>query len=216
MSTSKILIIAPHPDDFVISCSGFVLKHGSKYVYDVLLMASEGILPSTDVRLSEETVAISRIESVIGKGINHIIFPQGMDTQLHTQFNDMVSYIQSLVTESIYERIFIPYHEDTHQDHLSVNQAALAACRYQRNILLYETPSTLRFLPTVFSELNETQLKNKVNISSSYKSQILGSAGIDKYELTLGDYITSKALSNGALSRTCKYAEGYTPHRLYI
>jgi len=212
----KILIIAPHPDDFVISCGGYILKYSDRYKFDILLVANKDLLPSDKVRIDEEIAAVNELRGTLGCKVNHIRYPGGVDTQLYKDLNSLIIFIQNLVTNNHYHNIFIPYHEDTHQDHLVVNQAAVAACRYKRNILLYETPSTLRFVPTLYTELNGTQLSNKVKISSFYRSQILGAAGIDKYELTLEDYITSKALSNGALSRTCKYAEGYIPHRLFI
>lgn len=215
MSTPKILLVAPHPDDFIISCSGFVLKHGSNYDYDVLLMASENIRPSTETRIKEELTAISSIETVIGNKINHIVYPGGRDTQLHLQFNDIVNYIQSMVTKTEYKIVFFPYHTDTHQDHRAVNEAVLAACRYDRNLLMYETPSTINFKPNIFVELPEAVINRKMEISEHYTSQILG-PNHEHYHLTLSDYIYTKASAHGATTRTCRYAEGYTSYRMFL
>lgn len=212
----RILVIAPHPDDFFISCAGYIIKNVD-CTYDILCVATKQLTPSSDIRLYEEREAVSQLIKYTKNNINLHLFEHGVDTALSDSSGQLISHIQDRVVKNKYDIIFLPYHSDTHQDHLSVNMSVVAACRYQRNLLMYETPSTINFIPTIFSELTEEQVNLKVKLSKIYKSQILGHGDIaEEYNLSLGDYIYAKAISNGSMTRTCKFAEGYIPHRFYI
>jgi hypothetical protein len=46
--------------------------------------------------------------------------------------------------------VFAPWGEDTHQDHRHTSAIVRSATRYTPNVLFYEVPSTIDFLPDVF------------------------------------------------------------------
>jgi len=202
------LLLGPHPDDAFIGCSGFVIKNGHDFNVDVCCFAMKNINPSEEIRKQEE---ISSWHMVNKRA--KVSFFDGEDTKLYKNRNEIIDHIESLVSRANYDYIFTPYPEDTHQDHRTISEATLSACRYQTKILFYETPSTITFQPNLFVALGLHQAKQKMEISRMYESQILGSS---RYQISLEEYIESKLLSNGATSRVCRYAEGFVVYKEVI
>ena len=216
MSKPRILIIAPHADDFLIGCGGFISKYCSNYIYDIVCLATIGSKPNTDTRLTEELNAIEILTNM-GVEINHKTYSPGLDRKLYTQFESLIEYIQQTVDDHEYEKIFIPYENDTHQDHRTTYEVCIAACRYKKNIIMYETPSSINYHSNMYIELNEEQALLKQKIAACYKSQILGSTcKYNKYPYSIPEYVMTKMLHTGMQTRVCKYAEGYNIFRLLI
>lgn len=207
----NVLFIAPHPDDVFISCGGYIIDACKNTNIHICCLSTKGMQPSDEIRISEEVTAWSSIDSEI----KLTLFENGIDTRLEESYNKIVSFIESLLKEYNYDvkYIFTPAPNDTHQDHRAVSNATLSACRYAKNVIFYETPSTYNFVPTMFYEMSENVMKRKMHISNCYQSQILGNS---LYAVDLQTLIESKAISNGLRTRTCKYAEGFQPFRLFI
>jgi LmbE family N-acetylglucosaminyl deacetylase len=212
----SVLIIAPHPDDFYISCAGFVLESAKKYNFDILCMTYKNIKPKSSTRIKEERSAINALTNHSDVQINLAFFKEGIDTKLYEKHKEMIKFIEDKIIEKKYELILCPYTEDTHQDHRETTNATLSASRYHRNIIFYETPSTINFQPSLFVEIGNRNAAAKKKISENYKSQILGDKNTANYKFTLSEFIYAKLISNGAKSKTCKYAEGYKPHRAFL
>ena len=210
----NVLIIAPHPDDFFISCSGFIIESADNFCFDILCMTYKNIKPKSTIRIQEEEDAVSALAKISKAEISLSFFKDGKDTELYKNYNEMVQFIESQTQNKKYKLVFCPFPEDTHQDHREVSKATLSATRYQKNIIFFETPSTINFHPTSFIELSENNSKIKEDLSKIYQSQILGRKG--NYRFTLSEFIHSKLISNGAKSRTCKYAEGFKPYRIFL
>jgi LmbE family N-acetylglucosaminyl deacetylase len=211
---SNVLIIAPHPDDFYISCAGLILESAEDYNFDVFCMTYKNIQPNSELRIREEKNAIKELSNYSGVQIKLDFFKEGEDTTLYRKQKEMVLAIEQKITKKKYDLILCPHKDDTHQDHREVSAATLSATRYQRNILFFETPSTINFQPSLFIEISDKNAEVKRGFSKNYESQILGHE--ENYRFTLSDFINAKLVSNGAKSRTCKYAEGYIPHRLFL
>ena len=211
----RVLLIGPHPDDVFISCAGYVIKHINDYVFDILCMTSKEIKPSSDVRIQEEKTAWSAVTNAVGGVISLSFFEDGVDTQLFKVQDKLISYIERMFDSHSYNYIFTPYMHDTHQDHRTVSEATLSASRYQKNVIFYETPSTLDFYPNLYVDMCQRHVDYKLSISKEYRSvQIFGDK--KNYQHSLNDYIYAKLLSNGAKSRVCKYAEGFCVHKLVL
>jgi len=212
----SVLIIAPHPDDFFISCAGFILEFAKKFNFYVLCMTYKNIKPKSPIRIKEEKNAISALAKHANTQIDLDFFKEGEDTKLYKKYKEMIQFIENKITERKHELILCPYTEDTHQDHRETSNATLSASRYYRNIIFYETPSTMNFQPSLFVEISNSSAATKKKISKNYKSQIIGGKNAANYRFTLSDFINAKLISNGAKSKTCKYAEGYRPYRLFL
>jgi LmbE family N-acetylglucosaminyl deacetylase len=214
MQKQSLLFLSPHPDDIFISCGGLILKSLNDYDIHVICFATKNLSPSNEIRLLEEKDAWNSVSSLQNLDINLSLFENGIDTKLHENYCEIVKFIESKVLEiKNVEKIFVPFSLDTHQDHRTVSQASLSACRYSRNIIFYETPSTIDFVPSMFVELPEDIMRLKMQISKKYASQILGT---DSYSVDLQTLIESKAISNGIKTRTCKYAEGFHPFKVFL
>ena len=211
----RILFIGPHPDDVFISAAGFILKNATQYKFDIVCMCGHGLSDTYKVRIEEEKKAWNQITKLSGASIELSFCEIGADTQLFKVKDQLIRFIEDRVRQTSYKYIFAPYFQDTHQDHQTVAEAVLAASRYQNNIIFYETPSSISFHPTLFVEIKESVVNNKIVTVAQYQSVSLF-GNINNYQENLGDYIEAKLLSNGALSRVCKWAEGFLPYRMIL
>jgi len=210
----SFLFLGPHPDDVFISCGGLILKNAKDYDIHVVCFATKNLSPSEEIRLFEEKDAWNSVSSLCNTQVNLSTFNGGIDTKLQESYCEIVAFIESKLSSiNQVDKIFIPFYSDTHQDHRTISQAALSACRYSRNIIFYETPSTIEFVPTMFVDLSQDIMQDKMEISKKYASQILGT---DLYSVNLQTLIESKAISNGVKTRTCKYAEGFAPFKIFM
>ena len=206
----NIVIVSPHPDDAFISSAGFVIKNIDKFNFTIVCITSKDIKPSSEIRIKEEKEAWSRISDQI----DVIFFDKGTDTRLGSSQKEIIAFIEDIVSRLSPKIVFIPYYLDTHQDHRTVSESCLAACRYMSNILFYETPSTFNFYPTMYVKMEEHVINKKLECASSYSSQVLGVNEV--YSITLPELIKSQALGNGAKSRVCKFAEGFSSHKYFL
>lgn len=205
-----VLFIGPHPDDVFISCGGYIIKNMKEINVHVLCMTSIGLKPSSETRIDEEKKAWRAIGA---DNLELKFFPDGHDTKLSDAYNDITSYIETRVEKHRYRYIFTPWIYDTHQDHRAVANATLSATRYARNIVFYETPSSYDFNPSLYVELSNDVINQKMDVSRIYRTQILGRGNCT---LGLDEIILSKAIANGARTRVCKYAEGFVPYRMFM
>ena len=216
-SSERILLIGPHPDDVFLSCAGFIIKNAKSYGFDILCATSKGISKTSEIRIREEINAWTEIGNATGADISLSFFDDGVDTQLFKTEDKLISHIEHMLQKqkAPYRYVFTPFPEDTHQDHKTVSNATLSATRYHKNIIFYETPSTINFYPNMYVEIEPPSSDLKVLVSKEYESvQIFGNK--NHYQSSLSDYIVAKLLSNGAKSRVCKMAEGYRVQKIVI
>lgn len=204
----SILLIGPHPDDVFIACAGFIIENIKKYDFHVLCMTASGS-ENFKQRIDEEVKSWKEID----EKIKVEFFESGRDTYLENHYCEMTKYIEDKINNVNPYMIFTPSFEDSHQDHVAVSRATLSASRYSRNVVFYETPSTMFFVPSIYCELTPINLERKKEVSKIYESQILGN---NEYQATLAEIIEAKALSNGVKSRVCKYAEGFLPFKYFL
>lgn len=137
----NILAIGSHPDDIEIGCGGALLRHraqGDTVKMLVLTQGGKGAevtgkeLESTRFR---EAIAAATLLDV---EIECWDYP---DTELK-ESSELVNRIEAVVNEFKPDRVYIPYGQDTHQDHRVTSNAAKSACRKVKQILEYEEPSS--------------------------------------------------------------------------
>jgi LmbE family N-acetylglucosaminyl deacetylase len=107
--------------------------------------------------------------------------------------------------------IFVNYEDDTHQDHRNVAKAVITAARYTKNLLFYEVPTTLNFVPTVFSDIGAV-VGDKVRLLKCHRSQVYKTR---VKNLSIIETAKSTAVFRGYQDRV-KYAEGFAPQRLLL
>jgi LmbE family N-acetylglucosaminyl deacetylase len=81
-------------------------------------------------------------------------------------------------------------------------------------VLFYEGPTTQRFLPTVYVDIEHT-LEDKIALLQAHRSQVSKLYNKRIEDLTIVESARSCANFRGVQSRV-KYAEGFAPLRLFI
>jgi LmbE family N-acetylglucosaminyl deacetylase len=137
----NILAIGSHPDDVEIGCGGALLRHRAKGdTVKVLVLTQGGRGAETagaeleSIRLREAIAAATLLDVEI----ECWDYP---DTELQ-ESAELVNRIEAVVNEFKPDRVYIPYGQDTHQDHRVTSNAAKSACRKVKQILEYEEPSS--------------------------------------------------------------------------
>lgn len=142
---SKVLVIAPHPDDEVLGCGGTILEHVNTGDHVSLCIVTEGYTPDWSEELLErkeeeieEATNLLGIEDVYQLGLQTAKLDQVMQKEL----NDRLSKIMTEVDPDI---LYIPSKSDLHKDHRIIFESVLVASRPHQadieRILAYETLS---------------------------------------------------------------------------
>ena len=202
----KILAIGAHPDDVEAGCAGTLMKY-SKYGHDIfLLVMTEGHKGGDAAARKAEQLKAAEILKP-----KEVMWGGYKDTELTPSMNDLVYDIEKVLLKIKPDFIFANYGSDTHQDHRALCRATVSATRYVRNVLFYETPTTIDFSPTVFVDIRET-IEDKIAMLLAHKSQAM-KTNIEG--LSIADVARSTAMFRGTQGRI-QFAEGFTPLRLFI
>lgn len=138
----KILVIAPHGDDEVLGCGGYLLqqsKEGAE-IHNIL-----GTIGGTDKR---QSFAVRLIESkaVAGRIKAHLVYLYpNMDALLDTlPSRDIITRLDEEIDKVRPDEIFVNYRSH-HQDHIKMYDCAIASIRLRegyspRLVALYEYP----------------------------------------------------------------------------
>jgi LmbE family N-acetylglucosaminyl deacetylase len=176
---SNILILAAHPDDEILGCGGIIKKFSDKgHRVDLLTFTDgEGARNNGDIN---RNLLLEKVKAIIGiNGYKYANFPDNaMDT---IPFLSIVQFIEQSV-EYFPDYIFTHSMHDLNIDHQIVCKATLTAFRPQRGhkhqIYSYYIPSSTDYNPlsqfhgTAYFELNEAQVKSKMDALKIYDKEI--------------------------------------------
>lgn len=164
-----ILVIAAHPDDEALGCSGTIAKHVSNGDIVHILFMTNGVSSRTSnkeniiarKKYSEDSCQILRITS-----ISYLDFPDNkMDT---VPLLEIVQSIEKRINHLAPSIIYTHHIGDLNIDHQFTHKAVMTACRPQPNfcvkeIYAFEVLSSTEwqstyvqpFLPSVFIDISE-------------------------------------------------------------
>ncbi|MFQ3675102.1 MAG: PIG-L deacetylase family protein [Endomicrobiia bacterium] len=200
----NILVIGSHPDDFEYGCGGALLKlksFGAKINILVMTLGELGGNPEVRKKEQEKVGKLLRAKIFFGN------FP---DTKISLS-KELINCIEQIIKNVKPDIIFVHYPEDTHQDHRNVSQATITATRYARNVLFYESPTSINFSPTIFVDIGDV-LNKKMSLLKTHRSQV-NATKIRGMSIIEG--ATSCAIFRGYQTRV-KYAEGFVPLRFSL
>jgi LmbE family N-acetylglucosaminyl deacetylase len=187
----KALILAPHGDDEVLGCGGYLAKNpGTSHV--VYLAKHNGVR-------SEETRLVKEYLDFESSNLNLI------DTQFYKEdISRVADSLNEIIINLSPTTIFIPY-PSVHQDHQFTYHTSLIALRkFTGTILSYEYLEGQSFFikssPNMYLELTGELLNKKIHALTLYKSQIKEGRDIEA--------ILGLAKMRGYESH-CKLAEAY-------
>jgi LmbE family N-acetylglucosaminyl deacetylase len=201
---NRVLAIGAHPDDIELGCGGALIKHVSRGDQVTMLVVTNGEAGPgrTSQRLHEQRSAAELI------GVTHLEFGEFPDGRVSNQELDLVHLIESAVSRHNIDMVYVHGPQDSHQDHRSIAVATWGAARHAKNVLCYDSPSSIQFNPTVFVDITDA-LEKKVAALQCHSSQVQHSA------MASCDLVRTQAGYRGHQART-PAAEGFMPHRLHL
>lgn len=201
----RILAISPHPDDFEIGCGGTLLKYARRGADITALIMTDGSLGGPGRVRQEEQHSSAEIV-----GISRVMWGGFRDADLPGD-REVIDRIEEVLREVRPTFLFVPFGQDTHQDHRKVSSAALSATRYSRNVLFYECPTSVDFHPTIFVDIG-AEFEDKISTLAAHRSQV-ERTHIEGLPIT--EIARSMAHFRGTQSRV-SHAEGFQAVRLFI
>lgn len=178
----KILIIAPHADDEVLGCGGFIHKNKRKYEVNALILtnANKGNPKQfSDTKIKKIRKECLESAKILGIKVFFENFPAPKLDQFPVSI--IAENIKNYLNKFKPEVVFIPDKTDLHIDHKVIFHASLVALRpIQKHqvkcIMSYETLSETewddqKFEPNFFVSLSDNDVKQKIKAFKKYKSQ---------------------------------------------
>lgn len=139
MAKEIILVFAPHPDDEVLGCGGYIAKKQSKGAQVQVVIVSDGALgvekgTSPEVRQQECLAGLAHLE------IENVQFWDYPDGAVPLS-GDILQDYQRIVSKIQPTQILLPHPHETHSDHIRVTRGVLNALegQWQGDLLFYET-----------------------------------------------------------------------------
>lgn len=167
------LIIAPHADDEVLGCGGYISQNYGDDIHVVIVCDRKGL-----------KLANTRSAKKIQKDYNvQYYFLNYCDEFLDTvPISDLIKQIESIYKIARSQVIFIPFSDDINTDHTIVNRACRVAFRKiqkhpPRQLSMYEVPSSTTqgievFSPNIYNELDLKNVIDKWKMLSLYESEV--------------------------------------------
>ena len=208
LQNKKVVVLAPHTDDGELGAGGTIsrLIRSSSLVRYVAFSTAEESVPKgfpKDILKTEVRDATKRL-GIDESDLTILNFPV---RKLNYHRQEILEALIELRKEE-FDIVFVPCLNDIHQDHSTIAQEALRAFK-NTTILGYELIwNNLSFNTTCFIELEEEDIRNKVNALAAYKSQ-------NKRDYMSEDFIFSLAKTRGVQSGK-KYAEAFEVIRLML
>lgn len=203
----KILAIGSHPDDIEIGCGGSLLKHRAVGDTVHVIVLTGGGRGGDSGDSASDLLARERCsEALAGAKIMDVTVEcWDYDDAEIPETVELVNRIEKIVTEFEPDRVYIPYGNDTHQDHRVTSNVAKSACRKVKQILEYEEPSSYNsFNATYWIDITP-HIEKKLDAIRAHVSQ-------GHKEILKAKSIEGLNLYRGYQSHV-EYAEGFATFR---
>ncbi|MBO0728693.1 MAG: PIG-L family deacetylase [Acidimicrobiaceae bacterium] len=197
MTVRSVLAVGGHPDDVELGCGATLLAHHAMGQRTSVLVMTAGEQSHTGAprRAEQEAAAGTLGAELYWGGFTDCEIPA--DRRAIDRIEEVIAAVGPDV-------VYVHAPDDAHQDHRTVSAAAVSAARRQCRILFYATPSTLRFEPTVFVDV-ERYLEGKLAALACHESQV-------NQESVWLDAVAASARHWGAVARI-HFAEAFAPVR---
>jgi LmbE family N-acetylglucosaminyl deacetylase len=195
----KVLAVGAHPDDIELGCGGALLMHaarGDEITMLVMTSGEEG--PQNErSRLAEQHDAAAMLgATLLWGGFPDCAIPGDCTA---------VNVVQDAMVMSGAELVYCHAPQDTHQDHRAVSAAVLSASRRASRVLMYESPTSVMFEPTIFIDIGMF-VEAKLDLLRAHVSQVLKNGLVDL------EAVQAQARYYGFRARV-RYAEAFASER---
>lgn len=168
----RVLAIGAHPDDIELGCGATLARAVAAGGSVTMVVLTDGRLGPTALgsRRSEQEQAAA----LLGAELRWADLPDGElrhGPELVARLGRDIADVQPdlILTHAV---------SDSHQDHVAAAQATVAAARTHPHLLHYESPTTLAFQPTVFTDTTGFG-EVKADLLRCHLSQVVGAARVD-------------------------------------
>ena len=206
---SKVLVVAPHPDDETLGCGGTIFRH-KVAGDDIYWLIVTGI--SQDDGWEEKVVKKrdNEIDAVAEKyGFSDVFNLRLPTTKMDTlPVSDLIEEISNVYKKVEPDIIYMPFAYDVHTDHQIIAKALQSTLKWFRyphikKVYMYETPSETEFnfvenrvfRPNVFVNIS-LYLDDKIKVMNIYESEIEDSP-FPRSEKTLRSLATFRGSQSG-------------------
>lgn len=182
---TKLLVVAPHPDDETLGVGGTIFRHklqGDQIAWLIVTSASEEIGWNHE-QLKKRADEIEEVSKLYGfDKVFKLSFPSAKLELV--PMGDIVSAISNVIKDYQPEVVFLPHYSDIHTDHGVVFRAVASCTKWFRypsvkRVLCYETLSETdfnlepnkNFFPNVYVDITPF-LEDKLIAMSIYASEI--------------------------------------------
>ena len=184
-SNSKVLVVAPHPDDEVFGVGGTLLrrKADGATVAWLIMTGITSAIGWSEEKIKQRADEINRVTAFFGfDEVFELNFPTTLLDNM--PLKNLVSGISNIFEIFEPEEVFVPHPSDVHTDHRMVFNAVASCAKWFRypsikRVLAYETLSETDFglsiengfRPNVFVNI-EPYLAGKLRAMDIYSSEL--------------------------------------------
>jgi LmbE family N-acetylglucosaminyl deacetylase len=205
MDNKAIIILSPHTDDAELGCGGTIVRMmwEGMNIHWFVFSTAEDSLPKD---LPQNTLHNEFIEVTQKIGLstdNYEIFNyQVRNLPEHRQ--EILEILVRIKKEINPGLVIGPSLNDYHQDHLVIANEMIRAFKSSSSIISYELPwNHITFSNQMFFRLNKKHIEKKIELLSSYKSQLIKNRAYFS-----GEFIYGLAKTRG-IQIDCEYAEAF-------
>jgi GT2 family glycosyltransferase/LmbE family N-acetylglucosaminyl deacetylase/2-polyprenyl-3-methyl-5-hydroxy-6-metoxy-1,4-benzoquinol methylase len=236
---SRILVLAPHPDDEVFGCGGAIIRHIQQGDAVKVVIVSDGGLPVIEQQKTDNYPQIRKNESNTAAGIlgygkpDFLNYPDG---KLKSEAR-LDKHLLKIIEDFQPQNIYLPSETEIHPDHIALNKTAVDAVKnfpQNLNLFFYEIgqplhanfflditdlqPTLDRAMDCFKSQQAVQDYKTHIRSLHAYRSYPLGKDVkfaeayrlIKSNELKTGEKIWQEKLINDAAKQpTFKTNEGF-------
>jgi LmbE family N-acetylglucosaminyl deacetylase len=207
----KILLLSPHTDDIELGAGGTViklLKEKNNDIFWAVFSICEDAVPEglpPDTLEKEFTTVASKL------GIRNYRTSSFLNKKFPQYQQEILSQLDKIKSEFKPDLVISPSLNDFHQDHKTIAEEAVRVFKKDASIIGYELPwNNLVFNPQLIVRLTETQMQEKWDVLSIYKSQF-----ILKRNYFSRDFIFGWARMRG-VQCNAEYAEAFEVIRWFV
>jgi N-acetylglucosamine malate deacetylase 1 len=175
MKNNSIIILSPHTDDAELGCGGTIARmlEEDKNIHRFVFPTAEDSLPGD---LPKDTLYKDFLDVTKKIGLSEDNFKifnyQVRNLPEHRQ--EILEILTRLKKEINPYLVIGPSLNNYHQDHLVIANEMIRAFKSTSSIISYELPwNQVTFSNQLFFRLNRKHIDKKIELLSSYKSQLI-------------------------------------------